>query len=62
MSKLVQDSIPSIWKYEKDEDALKQAFQTFSKPEMKGVLLAYISEYKKRYQDWLNEQENSNRK
>ena len=58
LSNLIQESISSIWTYEKDEEAVESIFKAMSNPEMKEVMLVYISKYKERYQDWLNTQIN----
>jgi len=58
LSNLIQESIYSIWTYEKDIDAVENIFDAMTNPEMKEVMLVHISEYKKRYQEWISNQLN----
>jgi len=51
LSKLIQESIPAIWQYTDDEAAFKEASATFSKPEMREIILLHINKFKN---DWIN--------
>ena len=43
--------------YKNDDEAFKQAAEILGDPEMRKVLLVYISKFKKDWMDWLNKQD-----
>jgi len=53
----IQTTIASLFEYENDEKALKQAADMLSNPELMEVFLLKISRYKMDWQNWLKKQE-----
>lgn len=56
ISRGIQGAIAYLGSYVEDEEALGQAFQTFSDPKMKEVALLYIANYKRDWIKWLDQQ------
>lgn len=56
-SKLIQESIVSLWEYTEDEAALEEVSKKLSNPEMREIALIYISNYKKDWEKWLEKQD-----
>lgn len=52
----IQETIPFLWTYTNDKDALNEASETLSNPEMRDVILSYIENYGQDWKDWLERQ------
>jgi hypothetical protein len=58
MSQNIQETMIGLSYYVEDKEALQQATELFSKPEMLEGIQAYISQYKVMWQSWLDKQIN----